>query len=108
MIQIKIFDNQDLLNTFLKEQKVIYKDLIVKKRKNGNRIYLQYILIYEQEKIEKTIENIKKNEYTCLTCEYYQYVIEYNGSICNFEPNDITIERCLPTIDEYINYKSKK
>ncbi len=51
------------------------------------------------------INEKKINEYKCLTCEYYHYVIEYNGSICNFEPNNITIERCLPQIDEYVNYK---
>ncbi len=51
------------------------------------------------------INEKEKNEYKCLTCEYYHYIIEYNGSICNFEPNDITVERCLPQIDEYINYK---
>ena len=53
------------------------------------------------------INEKEKNEYKCLTCEYYHYVIEYNGSICYFEPNDITIERCLPQIDKYINYKKR-
>ena len=45
MIQIKRFTTTGLLNAFLEDQKIIYKDLIVKKRKD--RTDFQYILVYE-------------------------------------------------------------
>ena len=48
MIQIKTFTNAGLLNDFLQDQKVIYKDLIVKYIPDDSRPYLKYILVYEK------------------------------------------------------------